>query len=194
MSLSATISLSLPPCPQPTSLLIFNSAWNAVGHWVRGRCLCVLLFTYVNVRRKRASWLLCLCIPFLSWGKLQSLKVLPSSCECSPGGPEVTEAEDQILFMIPFPADLFEASIKMCFALAFDLDAGNAGSWISFWQETDMTTDMRRQQTRDKDRKTSDRREKERREIYQHAGRKTCLKTSGTFEVCIFHSLSKFWC
>lgn len=52
-------------------------------------------------------------------------------CVCSAGGLEVTEAEDQILFMVPFLAGSFWASLKKCAAaLAFDLDAASAGSRI----------------------------------------------------------------
>lgn len=126
-------------------------------------------------------------------------------CVCSAGGLEVTEAEHQILFMIPFHRRFILGKLKMRCGLAFDLESASMISWICLTEETDMKTDGWRQQTLD--RKTSGRGEKRRRnrkqegvgeegrEMYQRAGRKRCLQTLGTlFEVCISHSLSEFWC
>lgn len=50
-------------------------------------------------------------------------------CVCSAGGLEVTEAEDQILFMIPFLAGSFWSKLKkMCRGLAFDLESASESS------------------------------------------------------------------
>lgn len=51
-------------------------------------------------------------------------------CVCSAGGLEVTEAEDQILFMIPSLARSFWASLRCAVVLAFDLDSTSTGSRI----------------------------------------------------------------
>lgn len=87
------------------------------------------------------------------WGKQQSLKVLPSSCACV--RLEVCKwqkQEDQILFMIPFLAGSFWASLKTCWGLAFDLDSASEEELPDLClTETDMKTDIWRRQSRDRD-------------------------------------------